>query len=279
VALLGIGHLLDRAPERLSGGERQRVAIGRALLSQPRLLLMDEPLSAVDRITKEEIFPYLETLHQNLSIPILYVSHEMSEVERLADHLVLLKSGRVVASGPLADILMNSQLPVARAPHAATVLDARVHAFEAQDGLTTLQIDGGTLLVPGHVGKPGTVHRIRIAAEEISLAVDRPSRTTILNVLAARILNIELLDTAQANVLVALGEHGAGTSLLARITKRSLAALGLVPGQPVYAQVKAVSIVSPSSDTNLERSTAPFAQRVEANSAQVAIHGTPALER
>ena len=134
VALLGIAHLLDRAPERLSGGERQRVAIGRALLSQPRLLLMDEPLSAVDRITKEEILPYLEALHENLSIPIVYVSHDIGEVERLADHLVLLKSGRVIASGPLVEFSSNSRLPIARAAHAATVLEARVKDSSRRTG-------------------------------------------------------------------------------------------------------------------------------------------------
>ena len=270
VALLGIGHLLDRAPERLSGGERQRVAIGRALLSQPRLLLMDEPLSAVDRITKEEILPYLEVLHENLSIPIVYVSHDIGEVERLADHLVLLQSGRVIASGQLVDILADSRLPIARAAHAATVLEARVEAFEARDGLTTLQIDGGTLLVPGRVAQVGAVRRLRIAAEEISLAVDRPSRTSILNILPARILAIDTVNTAQIIVLLMVGEQGEGARLMARITKRSLDGLGLSPGQFVYAQVKAVSIVSSRGIANPEARATTIAQPV-ANTAQLSV--------
>jgi molybdate transport system ATP-binding protein len=278
VTLLGIGHLLDRAPERLSGGERQRVAIGRALLSQPRLLLMDEPLSAVDRITKEEILPYLEVLHENLSIPIVYVSHDIDEVERLADHLVLLESGRVIASGPLVDILANSRLPIARAAHAATVLEARVEAFEARDGLTTLQIDGGTLLVPGRVAQVGAVRRVRIAAEEISLAVDRPSRTSILNVLPARILAIDTVNTAQVIVLLMVGEQGEGARLMARITKRSLDGLGLGPGQSVYAQVKAVSIVSSRGIANPEGRATTIAEPVVANTAQLSVGAARATQ-
>lgn len=265
VALLGLGHLLDRAPALLSGGERQRVAVGRALLSQPRLLLMDEPLSALDRMTKEEILPYFEALHENLSMPVLYVSHDIGEVERLADNLVLLDLGRVVASAPLADILADSRLPIARAPTAATVIGARVAAFDFQDGLTTLQIDGGTLLVPGQIGEAGSFRRIRIAAEDVSLAADRPSRTTILNVLAARIRAIDPVGAAQANVVVTLGEHGQGARLLARITRRSLGALGLTPGQLVHAQVKAVSIVDPRRTAMLQEGPTPVAEPAGAN--------------
>ena len=126
---MGIGHLLDRATAALSGGERQRVAIGRALLAQPRLLLMDEPLSALDRSSKEEILPYFEALHETLAIPILYVSHDISEVERLADVLVLLDQGKVIASGPLADVLADGRLPIARSPEAATVVEAYCQRF------------------------------------------------------------------------------------------------------------------------------------------------------
>ena len=151
----GSAHLLDRATGALSGGERQRVALGRALLAQPRLLLMDEPLSALDRMTKEEILPYFEALHASLSIPVLYVTHDISEIERLADHMVLLDAGRVVAAGPLSDLLADSRLPIARGAQAATVLEARVGAFLAKDAMTTLDIDGETLLSPRRIGEAG----------------------------------------------------------------------------------------------------------------------------
>jgi molybdate transport system ATP-binding protein len=283
VAFLGIAHLLDRAPERLSGGERQRVAIGRALLSQPRLLLMDEPLSGVDRITKEEILPYLEALHENLSIPIVYVSHDIGEVERLADHLVVLKSGRVVASGPLVEVLSNSRLPLARAAHAATVIEGRVQGFFPQEGLTTLEIHGGTLLVPGWVAEAGAVRRIRIAAEEVSVAADRPSRTSILNVLTARILEIQSVDPAQILVFLMIGEEREGAKLIARITKRSFDALDLAPGQVVYAQVKAVSIVNSRSSANAEWNARIAVRRANAEGVLIPrLHagaGPPALAK
>ena len=140
----GDGGLLDRSPLRLSGGERQQVAIGRALLSQPRLLLMDEPLAGLDRLSKDEILPYLEALHATLSIPILYVSHDIAEVERLADHLVLMEAGRVVACGPLQDLQADPQLPIARLPEASVTLTRDVTHYDPEYGLTTLAVDGGS---------------------------------------------------------------------------------------------------------------------------------------
>jgi molybdate transport system ATP-binding protein len=245
IALLGIAPLLERAPLRLSGGERQRVAIGRALLSQPRLLLMDEPLSALDRMSKDDILPYLDAVQRALTLPVLYVTHDMEEVERLADHIVLIERGRVIVSGPLGDVLADPRTPFARGPSAATVLDARLEAFDPTDAMTTLAVDGGRLLVPGAFGAPGTRHRLRIAAHDVSLAVDPPSRTTILNVLHARIESIESLDAARVNVVLALGDAPGGARVLARITRRSRRALALAPGQRVHAQVKAASIVDP----------------------------------
>ncbi len=246
VGLLGIAHLLDRATGALSGGERQRVALGRALLAQPRLLLMDEPLSALDRMTKEEILPYFEALHTSLSVPVLYVTHDISEIERLADYMVLLDAGRVVAAGPLSDLLADSRLPVARGAQAATVLEARVGAFLAQDALTTLDIDGETLLSPGRIGEEGSTHRVRIAATDVSLAIGRPSQTTILNVVPVRVKDIQPLDDAQINVLVTIGHRDGGPKLLARVTRRAQRVLAFGPGQDVYAQIKAVSLVASS---------------------------------
>jgi molybdate transport system ATP-binding protein len=246
VEQLGIGHLLDRSTGELSGGERQRVALGRAFLSQPRLFLMDEPLSALDRMTKEEILPYFEALRSSTSVPTLYVSHDITEIERLADHMVFLESGRLVAAGPLNDLLADTRLPIAQSPEAATVLDAHIGAYSAEDGLTALSVGGEKLLIPGKLGNVGDQDRVRIAATDVSLAIDHPSRTTILNIIPVRVKDIQPLDNAQINVLVAVGHQEEGQLLLARITRRAVHILGLAPGQQVYAQIKAVSLIGPA---------------------------------
>jgi molybdate transport system ATP-binding protein len=246
IELLGIGAFLDRTTRALSGGERQRVALGRALLSQPRLLLMDEPLSALDRITKEEILPYFEALHGSLSIPVFYVSHDISEIERLADYMVLLDIGRVVAAGPLSDLLADSRLPIARSPAASTVLEATVGAFDATDSLTTLDVHGECLLVPGRVEGTGGIHRVRIAATDVSLSVEQPSRTTILNIVPVRVRTIDPVNDAQINVVVTIGHGDKGPKLLVRVTRRALNVLGFTSGQDMYAQIKAVSLIAGS---------------------------------
>jgi molybdate transport system ATP-binding protein len=216
------------------------------LLSQPRLLLMDEPLAGLDRLSKDEILPYLEALHAALSIPILYVSHDIAEVERLADHLVLMRSGRVVASGPLQDLQADPALPMARLPEAAVVLSAAVSHYDPEYGLTTLAVDDGTIVVPGRYGPPGTAQRVRVGASDVSLARQHPGPSTILNVLPARIAAIEPQDTAQVIVVVRLGSAGQGARLLARITRKSWDALGTRTGDLVYAQVKSVALVPAS---------------------------------
>jgi molybdate transport system ATP-binding protein len=244
VAILGIGHLLDRAPAALSGGERQRIAIGRALLSQPRLLLMDEPLAALDRLTKDEILPYLEALHEYLAIPILYVSHDLAEVERLADTLVLLNAGHVVAAGELSALEADPQLPLLGAPEAAVTLDATVVGTDEAYALTTLAVAGGTLIVPGCKGTPGTRRRLRIGASDVSFARAPVSETTILNCLPARIVSVSRLDreSAQVNIVAALGEGGDGVPIVGRVTRKSQEALGLAPGSSVFAQIKSVAL-------------------------------------
>jgi molybdate transport system ATP-binding protein len=160
--------------------------------------------------------------------------------------MVLLEVGRVVAAGPLGELLTDSRLPIARGPQASTVLDARVGAFDANDGLTALDVGGQPLLVPSRVGEAGTAHRVRIAATDVSLAVDRPSQTTILNILPVRVLHIEPLNEAQINVVVTLGHRDGGPKLLARVTRRAQRLLGFGLGQDVYAQIKAVSLVASS---------------------------------
>lgn len=243
VDLLGLDRLIDRSPAHLSGGERQRVSLGRALLSQPRLLLMDEPLSALDAMARQEILPYFERLHARLALPILFVSHDIAEVERLADRLVLVRAGRVEAEGWINDLLTDPALPFARARGTAAVLSAHVIGHEAGDGLLRLDLEGQTVLVAAGAQAPGAAVRLRIAASDVSLALDRPSRSTILNILRARILAIAEAGEGEAVVTLGLGA-GEGQRLQARITRRSLAALALATGMDVFAQVKGASLAA-----------------------------------
>lgn len=244
IDLLGLARLLDRSPHNLSGGERQRVAIGRALLSQPRLLLMDEPLSALDRPTKNEILPFLERLHARLSLPVFYISHDMSEIERLADHLVLMQHGKVIGAGPLQVLQSDPSLPLAAAREAAISLDATVESHDPAYGLLTLRVPGGRLLVPAPPVAAGKRQRLRIAASDVSIARTAPDTSSILNVLPARIASKSLLGQGEVIVVLALGSDGGGMRLLARITLRSWDQLGLAEAMNVFAQVKGVSLVS-----------------------------------
>jgi molybdate transport system ATP-binding protein len=245
VALLGIGHLLDRATTALSGGERQRVAVGRALLAEPRILLMDEPLSALDRATKDDILPYFERLHEQLSLPIVYVSHDLAEVERLADTLVMVRDGRVVACGPLHDLQTDPALPLLAGPDATVVLAGHVVQIDDTFALTELQVGGGRLIVAGRHGAPGALRRLRIAASDVSLSRSRPTDSTILNCLPVRILSIDGAPEApQANVILGLGHDGTGDRIVARITRKSLVALELTAGADVYAQIKGVALLA-----------------------------------
>ena len=243
VSLLGVESLLERSPGKLSGGERQRVAIGRALLSQPKLLLMDEPLSALDKLTKDEILPFLERLHETLSLPVIYVSHDMAEIERLADHLVLMREGRVLAAGPIGELQSDPGLPLATSSDAAVSLDAIVDHYDAADGLATLTVAGGQFHVPSGSVARGATHRLRILAGDVSLARERPNQSTIVNVLRARILAVQNTGDYQVTAVLGLGEDGAGARLLSRVTRRSWNLLDLSAGTVVHAQVKGVALV------------------------------------
>ena len=243
VDLLGLKSLLDRAPRHLSGGERQRVAIGRALLSQPKLLLMDEPLSALDRPARAEILPFLQRLHAGLELPIVYVSHDMAEVEQLADTLVLMKAGSVVAAGPLGTLQADPKTPIATARDAAVSVEALIESFDAADGLLTLQVAGVRFLVPGPAAPAGERRRLRIAAGDVSLARSHLS-STILNVVPIRILDVSPVGPHEVLVVLGLGSDGVGPKLLARITRRSWRAGGFEAGDGVFAQVKGVALAS-----------------------------------
>ncbi|MEZ5840248.1 MAG: molybdenum ABC transporter ATP-binding protein [Hyphomicrobiales bacterium] len=245
--LLGIAHLLDRSPARLSGGERQRVAIGRALMSKPEILLMDEPLSALDRLTKNDILPYLERLHDELAMPIVYVSHDIAEVERLADQLVLLEAGRVRASGSVGAVLADPALPLSRQPEASAIVSARVEAFDPEFGLSTVMVSGAEFLVPGQVGDIGAVCRMRIAASDVALARSRSlAGSSILNAPITRIVAAEPAGPYQMVVYLRIGPSGRGAPLLARISLRSWRTLGLAVGDTVHALIKGVALAGPA---------------------------------
>jgi molybdate transport system ATP-binding protein len=235
---LGLAPLLGQPPHQLSGGQRQRVAIGRALLSSPRLLLMDEPLAALDAAARIEILPYLESLHRELELPILYVSHALDEVARLADTLLLIDAGRIAYQGPLVEGLTRLDLPLAHRDLAGTVIDTTVVQHDPAFQITRVARQNLALELPGLFGSPGQPLRVRIAARDVSLALAMPGLTSILNLLPARIL--ELADDAPGQVLVRLALED--TVLLARITRKSAHALNLQPGMAVVAQVKSVAV-------------------------------------
>ncbi len=238
VTLLGIEHLLNRKPGALSGGEKQRVAIGRALLSGPRLLLMDEPLAALDDPRKAEILPYLERLRDETRIPILYVSHSLAEVGRLATTVVILENGHIVRSGPAAEVLSDPEVVPSLGIREAGALMAATVLQHHDDGLTELAVSSGRLLLPQCQAAPGSELRLRILAHEVILSLQQPTQLSALNQLPATVIAVH--EGSGPGVMVALQS---GTDrLLARLTRRSAQALGLAPGTPCYAIIKSVAI-------------------------------------
>jgi molybdate transport system ATP-binding protein len=241
--LLGIGHLLDRHPQHLSGGERQRIGIARALLTSPKLLLMDEPLAALDSKRKSEILPYLERLHDELDIPVLYVSHAQDEVARLADHLVLLSDGKALASGAIGESLARLDLPMASGDDAGVVINGTVSAYDERYQLLTLQLPDSDLHMrvahaPLALGK---ALRIKVQARDVSLSLQAEEHSSILNRLPVTVTQ-EIGADNNAHVLVRL--DASGTPLLARITRYSRDQLQLRPGLALWAQIKAVAVLA-----------------------------------
>lgn len=239
VELLGIGALMARQPHTLSGGERQRVGMARALATSPDLLLMDEPLASLDAERKREVLPWLERLHGELDIPVLYVTHAPDEIARLADHLVLLEAGRVVAAGPAAALMTQLDLPLAHGDTAGAVIRATVTGHEPAYHLTQVAFAGGRLSLPHRGTQIGQTVRVRVQARDVSLTLQRQGDTSVLNILPATVT--ELVDDSPGQVMVGLDLGG--TRILARITRKSADVLQLVPGLPVHAQVKGVAIV------------------------------------
>ena len=237
--LLGIGHLLDRRPGALSGGEKQRVAIGRALLTSPRLLLMDEPLASLDETRKEEILPFIERLRDEAQVPIIYVSHSLSEVARLATTVVMLVEGRVVAVGPPTEVLGRADLLMPEAAHeAGALIEAVVAGHDPEFGLTSLQTRAGLFQAPRLDLPIGTPVRLRIRARDVMIATARPDGLSALNVLSGAVVALD--NTADG--LVDVGLDCGGVRLTARLTRKSIHALQLASGRQVYAVIKSVAL-------------------------------------
>ena len=240
IELLGIGSLLERKPDLLSGGERQRVGIARALAVSPEILLMDEPLAALDLKRKQEILPYLERLHDELEIPVLYVSHSPDEVARLADNLVVMESGQIVAHGSLAETLVRLDLPIKLGEDVGAVLEATVCEIDSEWHLARVEFPGGSLWTRDHGIPLGKQVRVRVLARDVSLAIAEPAPSSIQNVLHGHIDAIADDDHPGLQLVrVKVGE----TCLLSRLTRRSSVALGFTLGKSVHVQVKAVALM------------------------------------
>ncbi|MGI6247547.1 MAG: molybdenum ABC transporter ATP-binding protein [Pseudochelatococcus sp.] len=240
VELLGIGHLLKRYPVKLSGGERQRVAIGRALLSQPRLLIMDEPLAALDAARKAEILPYLARLRDNLHTPVLYVSHAMEEVARLADTLVLMEAGRVIGCGPVGEIAARADLPLALGSDAGAIIPAEIAAHDDARALTVLTAGADARFLVPRIDRPcGSRLRIRIPASDVVLALERPARISANNIVPGTVRAVrEAPGRRLALVEVAVGDN----LLLSQLTPDSVAQLEIEAGKPVLALFKSIAV-------------------------------------
>lgn len=244
IELLGIQHLLKRPSSQLSGGERQRVAIARALAVSPKILLMDEPLAALDLASKQDIIPYLESLHEELEIPVIYVSHSSDEVSRLADYLVVLNSGKVKASGKITDVLTRLDLPLAHDDDASALIHATVAEHDDEYNLTYLEFPAGRFTVTQKDLPIGEEVRLRVNARDVSLTLEQQTGTSILNIFPATVDEIRRADKDNgAQVTVRLLTKG-NVPLLSRITRKSAECLGLEKGKKVFLQAKSVSLLS-----------------------------------
>jgi molybdate transport system ATP-binding protein len=236
--VLDIARMLGRMPQGLSAGERQRVALARAVLAHPRLLLMDEPVSALDADAKEDVLPFIQRLGEAFAIPIIYVSHAIDEVLRLSSHMALIDAGRIHAVGPITEIMSRLDLhPLTRRLDAGAVLVSRIARHDASRDITYLAYKGGEIAAPTIDMAPGEAVNVRIRARDVALALTPPEGTSILNILPGRVVQIAAEAGPQAHVLIDIG-----SPLWARIMKRSIDDLGLSPGKPIYALIKAVAV-------------------------------------
>jgi molybdate transport system ATP-binding protein len=237
--LLDLGALMDRRTHQLSGGERQRVAIGRALLSQPRLLLLDEPLAALDAARRDEVLPYLETLRDQLAIPMVYVSHNFDEVLRLATYVVLMESGRTIAQGEVGEMSLNRDLrSIIGADAVGAIVDGTVLGMDASSGLMRIKLGRGELKVEAANGAAGAKLRVQLLARDLIVATQEPRHLSVRNILTGVITTVTSDDADSDLVAIDIG----GTLIMARVTKAATRELGLAPGLPAWALVKAVSL-------------------------------------
>ena len=238
-ALLDLGELMHRRTHQLSGGEKQRVAIGRALLSQPALLLLDEPLASLDAARREEVLPYLETLRDQLSIPMVYVSHQFDEVLRLATSVVLMQAGKTIAQGGVGDMSLHKELrAIIGADSVGAIVDGTVIATESANGLTRVNVGRGELKVPALNAAAGAKLRLQLLARDIIVATEAPRNLSVRNVLAGVVVSVTGDDADSALIAIDIG----ATVIMARVTTAAVNDLALVPGLPVWALVKAVSL-------------------------------------
>jgi molybdate transport system ATP-binding protein len=241
IALMGIEHLLQRKPEHLSGGEKQRVSMARALATQPRLLLMDEPLASLDHQRKQEIMPFLERLHRDLDIPVLYVTHAPDEVARLADYVLVMRDGKVQMQGSLQEALSRLDLPAQLGNDRGSVIEGRLAFLDTQWGLVRVDFDGGSLWTKDQGMAVGTAVRVGIQASDVSLALQKPEGSSIQNLLPGMV-DALADDEHPAQVLVRV--RVGGSLLLASVTRRAVADLQLLPGTPVWTQIKSVALLA-----------------------------------
>ncbi|MFC3127717.1 molybdenum ABC transporter ATP-binding protein [Pseudoroseomonas globiformis] len=240
VELLGIDHLLARRPGHLSGGEKQRVALGRALLSRPSMLLMDEPLAALDAARKAELLPFLARLRETLRVPVVYVTHALDEVDQLADFLVLMENGQTLASGTVEVMSTRTDLPLVHRRDAGAVLPCRVLTHDRGRGLTRLSFAGGEIQVPLRSEEPGTALRLRILARDVSIATVEPRHLSMQNVLPGVLQSIKPVAAHEAMLHIRLGD----STLLARVTQDAVSRLGLAQGASIWALVKSVAFTA-----------------------------------
>lgn len=241
IELLGLSPLLERYPHELSGGERQRVAIARALATEPRLLLLDEPMSALDQARRSELYPWIEKLTHQLRIPIFLVSHSMEEIARLTQHLLVMQSGRIIAQGPTAEVLSSIETPYDFAEHTSSIVRATVQEVDLTWGLAKISFEQQHLWVENRGFHQGQMLVVRILARDVSLSLHPPQQTSIQNTIACKITGLSELSNT-AHCLVQL--QCANQVLLAKITRKSLSALGLAPGLSVWAQIKTVAMIA-----------------------------------
>ena len=238
IGLLGLGHLLSRRTDELSGGEAQRVAIARALLCAPRFVLMDEPLASLDQARKDEFLPFLDRLHADAEVPIIYVSHNIDEICRLCDYLVVMDNGRVIADGELQSVLVRMDVPLLSGEQAGSVIQGEARSYDADDDLTCLEFSGGDIWVPGKANVDGSVLRLRIRATDVSLCRTKPEQSTILNIVPAIVEAIQHDRGPSMLMRLVLGTD----RIIARVTRRSIRELDLQEGDKVFAQIKSVAV-------------------------------------